>query len=103
MSEPIEQTDIDLLNLPLPDNDADAPTVRDYLIELLRTAWEQGEDFCKRPFGNSGWQYEIYAPMVKAGLIPGDLDADGYVENVDTRAADALMDKAIQALGGTDA
>jgi hypothetical protein len=88
-----------LLDLPLPANDADAPTVRDYLIALLREAWEQGENFCKRPFGNSGWQYEIYTPMVKAGLVPGTVDSDGELDDVDTRAADALMDEAIQALG----
>jgi hypothetical protein len=97
-------TDIDptakrLLDLPLDDNDAGAATVRDYLIELLRMFWSGGEDFVKRPFGNSGWQYEIYAPMVAAGLVKGALDEDGYVEDADTRAADALMDAAIQALG----
>lgn len=100
MPEPTEGSDAaKLLNLPLPSNDADAPTVRDYLIALLREAWEQGENFCKRPFGNSGWQYEIYAPMVKAGIVPGTIDSDGELDDCDTRAADALMDKAIQALG----
>ena len=88
-----------LLDLPLDDNDAGAATVRDYLIALLRHLWEGGEDFIKRPFGNSGWQYEIYGPMVAAGLINGSLDEDGYVDDADTRAADALMDAAIQALG----
>lgn len=88
-----------LLDLPLPDNDADAATVRDYLIALLRKLWAGGEDFIKRPFGNSGWQYEVYAPMVAAGLIDGKLDEDGWLEHADDRAADALMDAAIQALG----
>lgn len=88
-----------LLDLPLPANDADAATVREYLIEMLRTFWSGGEDFVKRPFGNSGWQYEIYGPMVAAGLVEGVLDEDGYVDDADTRAADALMDAAIQALG----
>lgn len=99
-------TDIDtnatqrLLDLPLDDNDAGAATVRDYLITLLRQLWNGGEDLIKRPFGNSGWQYEIYGPMVAAGLVNGTLDEDGYVDDADTRAADALMDAAIQALGG---
>lgn len=84
-----------LLSLPLPDNDAEAATVRDYLVALLLVTWEDGP---KRPFGNSGWHYDLYAPMVKAGLIPGELDSDGYVEDVDTRAADALVVEAIRAL-----
>lgn len=88
-----------LLDLPLPDNDAGAATVRDYLITLLRTLWSGGEDFIKRPFGNSGWQHDIYAPMVTAGLIDGKLDEDGWIDHVDSRAADGLMDEAIQALG----
>lgn len=87
-----------LLDLPLDPNDADAATVRHYLVELLRRAWEGGEDFCKRPFGNSGWQYDVYGPMVKAGLVDGELDEHGYLERVDSRAADALLDKAIRAL-----
>ncbi len=84
-----------LLDLPLPDNDAHAATVRDYLVALLLVTWENGP---KRPFGNSDWQYEIYTPMVKAGLIPGELDHEGYLEDVDTRAADALVVEAIRAL-----
>lgn len=89
-----------LLALPLGDNDAKAATVRDYLIELLRVVWREEEGFSgKRPFGNSGWAYEVYGPMVKAGFITGTLDEDGNVEDCDVRAADKLMDAAILALG----
>lgn len=98
MSEPTPEQ---LLALPLGENDANAATVRDYLIELLRVLWREEEGFSgKRPFGNSGWAYEVYAPMVTAGFIAGALDEDGYVEDCDVRAADKLMDAAILALGG---
>jgi hypothetical protein len=94
----------ELLNLPLDRNDADAATVRDYLIKLLAQVWAEGEGFSgKRPFGNSSWEYELYVPMIRAGLVTGRLDEDGYVDNVDQRAADALVAAAIQALGEVNA
>lgn len=96
-----EPTAEQLLALPLDQNDAGADTVRDYLIKLLRVLWREEEGFSgKRPFGNSGWVYEVYLPMVRAGFVTGKLDEDGYIEHVDSRAADALIDKAILALGG---
>lgn len=58
-------------------------TVRDYLHELLQTLWRETEDFSgKRPFGNSGWEFELYAPLIKSGHISGRLDEDGYVDKV---------------------
>lgn len=93
-----------LLALPLGPNDAQAATVRDYLIELLCVVWREDEAFSgKRPFGNSGWAHDIYVPMVKAGLITGTLDDDGYVEVCDIKAADQLIFAAIRALGAQPA
>jgi hypothetical protein len=46
-------------------------TVRDYLMALLRKLWDEGEEFSgKHPFGDSGWQYDLYASLADAGLIP---------------------------------
>lgn len=88
-----------LLGLPLPENDAGAATVAEYLAQLVRTVWRQGEGFSgKRPFGNSGWQYDLYTPMAAAGLVAGEFDTDGYLEQCDTAAADALVEAAITAL-----
>jgi hypothetical protein len=85
-----------VLDLELPANDSGAG----YLIELLRVLWREEEGFSgKRPFGNSGWVYEVYGPLVKAGWVEGEIDDEGYVAACDTRAADALMDEAIHALG----
>ncbi len=89
-----------LLDLPLRDNDAGAKTVRDYLLALLRELWVEEAGFSgKRPFGNSGWQYDIYVPMMEAGLIDGRLDEYGYVVEMDTEKADALLVSAIGELG----
>ena len=63
-------------------------TVRRYLLNLLLTLWVEGEGFNgKRPFGNSGWQFDLYAPLIRAGYIKGTLDTYGYVEDVDEKAA----------------
>lgn len=52
------------------DNDAEAETVRQYLGKLLEKAWTEGEDFSgKRPFGNSGWEYDLLNPLALAGMI----------------------------------
>lgn len=94
----------ELLDLPLADNDAEAGTVREYLVALLVTLWQEEEGFSgKRPFGNSSWQYDIYVPMITAGVVSGSLDEDGYVEECDTKAADAMILTAIGLLGDTSA
>lgn len=93
-----------VLDLEIGPNDANAATVRDYLIKLLKLVWEDGECFnAKRPFGNSSWAYELYQPLVKAGMVPGSLDEDGYLDEFDQPAADALIADAIRALGQTPA
>jgi len=54
-------------------------TVREYLRMLLMAVWNEGEGFSgKRPFGNSGWEGDIFDPLVKAGFIPGTIDPYGY-------------------------
>ena len=53
------------------DNDSGATPVRGYLIEFARQVWIHGEGFSgKRPFGNSGWEWEVYAALGAAGLVP---------------------------------
>jgi hypothetical protein len=39
--------------------------------------------------------------MIKAGIINGKLDEDGYVEEADTKAADEMILGAIRSLGGS--
>lgn len=72
-------------------------TVRDMLAELLTKVWEEAEGFSgKRPFGNSDWQTVVYGQLVKAGLLEGELDEDGYLESVDYGAGEELVVAAIK-------
>lgn len=94
-------TDAQVLALPMQQpNDANAATVRDYLVALLAELWREEQMFSgKRPFGNSGWQYDLYLPLIVAGFVPGVLDEDGYIDNVDDKRADAVIASAIRSLG----
>lgn len=91
------------LHVPMRENDAGASTIGEYLIKLLTVVWKSGEDAVHRPFGNSGWQWDVYEALIKAGLVKGTVtvDEDGQVEDVDTdpRAADELITEAIAELG----
>lgn len=87
---------MNILDLPMQQNDADAKTVRDYLKALLSRLWEQEESFSgKRPFGNSGWKADVEAALVRAGAVAGNLDSDGYVDSGD---CDKLIAAAIETL-----
>ena len=67
-------------------------TLREYFKNLLTTLWEEAEGFSgKRPFGNSGWQYDVYKALIKNDLIPGILDEYGFVEDIDTKKADDFI------------
>jgi hypothetical protein len=91
--------EVDVLGLSMPPNDADAKTVKDYLKALLTELWREQEGFSgKRPFGNSGWEYDMYPPLIKAGLVEGELDENGYVEDVNQAKAQKLIAEAIQRL-----
>lgn len=62
----------------------DGVTLKKYLENLLVTLWDEGEGFSgKRPFGNSGWDMDIIAALVKKGLVQGTIDDCGYVEDYD--------------------
>jgi len=101
MSEPTPQQ---VLDTPMIPNEADAATIRDYLIALLAKLWRDHAYFTgKRPFGTSGWECDLYAALIKAGHIEGSFDEDGYLDTSDDQAGDRLITAAIQALGGSDA
>lgn len=58
-------------------------TVRGYFRDLMTELWEQQEGFSgKRPFGNSGWEWDLYVPLAKAKFIDmGAIDEDGCFES----------------------
>jgi hypothetical protein len=75
------------------DSDAgESLSIRDYLYSLLHKLWSHGEGFSsKRPFGNSGWELDIYAALVAGGFVAGELDEDGYLEYCDNEEANKLV------------
>lgn len=88
-----------ILDVKMEANDSGATTIRGYLTALLLRLWEEGEGFSgKRPFGNSGWGYDLYQPLIKEGFIEGSLDEDGYIEECDDDAGFKLIKKAIKQL-----
>jgi len=87
-----------ILMAPMPPNDADAKTVKDYLKALLSELWREEEGFNgKRPFGNSGWQFDVYFALVRAHVIDGKIQ-DGDLIEVDQKHGDAMIQSAIAAL-----
>ena len=75
-------------------NDLDRTlTVREYFVELLATLWREADGFSgKRPFGNSGWNFEIEGALVESGKIPGKLEYGEYIadENPDPLIIEAI-------------
>lgn len=86
---PIDPAQLDAALGVMFDSDAgDGLTVREWLTDLLMTVWVEEEEFSgKRAWGNSGWQWDVYPPLVDAGFLPGTLDPDGYIGTLDTAAA----------------
>ena len=73
-------------------------TVRQYLHKLLQALWSDGEGFSgKRPFGNSGWEYDLYTPLIKSGLIKGEYSDEYGIENFDTKEARKYVHSLISA------
>ena len=67
-------------------------TIREFLEQLLTTVWIEEEGFSgKRPFGNSGWKQDVAVALIKAKVIDGELDEDGYIEDYDRQEFETLM------------
>jgi len=95
----------EILDIPMQARDIECATVREYLKKLLSTLWEEGEGFSgKRPFGNSGWELDLYLPLIKAGVVKGKLvddDEECWVEEFsdsEKKKANKLIFQAIDAL-----
>ena len=91
----VAMTPAEILNLPCKCC-GDEITIREYLRKLLVLLIREVDLFSgKRPFGNSGWIYELYEPLIRAGVVDGFIDGDGEVCRVDLDAADNLLLDAI--------
>lgn len=76
-------------------------SIHDYLIELLKTLWEEQDEFSgKRPFGNSGWDYDLIGCLIANHIIEGKLDEDGYVIEGDIHKGYATIQAYIESLRG---
>ena len=100
-SETIPTTPTEALSLTFHSGDLNQDiTVRGYLLRLLSDLWRKEESFNgKRPFGNSGWQWEVYGALIEAGYIPGELDEDGCILDVDEQAGEAFVLSLIDQMG----
>ena len=95
---------IDYAKIPMGKNDIGAKTIGEYFEKLLLTLWDEQEDFSgKRPFGNSGWEYDVYASLISAGVVDGSLDEEGYVSNVAYSAANDIVCEMIKQIFASDA
>lgn len=67
-------------------------TVAGYLCRLLRDLWAKTEEFnSKRPFGNSGWTWDLYIPLMENGFIPGEYDDEDEYWEFDEPQAEAFV------------
>lgn len=89
----------EILDFPLESNDANARTIREYLLSLLGELWADKEIFsAKRPFGNSEWELDIYYALADNHAVEGYVDEDGDLADFDIEHADELIANAICAL-----
>jgi hypothetical protein len=90
----------DILELKFYSNDLDIEiTFREYFKRLLLELWNEMDNFSgKRPFGNGGWEYDLYICLIKNKIIKGTFDEDGYLKTCDNSSADIIIKKAIKAL-----
>jgi hypothetical protein len=87
----------EILMIPMQDNGAHARTIGEYLKKLLLGVWEEGDGFDgKRPFGNSGWEGELYTALIQGGAITGEFDEDRYLDAYDEDAANRAIRDAIE-------
>lgn len=72
--------------------DVEGRTLRAVLKDLLSMVLLQGEQFNgKRPWGDSGWEWDIYRAMVVNGFINGTVDEDGDIYDIDNTKGDELL------------
>jgi hypothetical protein len=105
---PIPELIEQILVLPVPRWD-ERCTVRDYLLALLTAVWAGQADGKYGMTGSSDWRYDLYDPMLRAGLIRGWKDGygvgyreDGTLHHEDQVRANNLIAAAIRALHGEE-
>lgn len=90
-----------VLDAPIDDENSGARTLRGYFVALARSAWLDDNFSGKRPFGYSSWHFDVYAALIRAGLVDGRLDNDGFVDQIEAgqrQLADDLIMAALNEL-----
>lgn len=65
----------DVLNIKFNSNDLGEISIKGYLLSLLKELWVKKDRFSgKRPFGDGGWEYELYKVLVLNNVIKADID-----------------------------
>jgi hypothetical protein len=86
-------TDQEILDKKYHFNDAGANSLREYFKNLAYMVWQEEEGFSgKRPFGNSGWQYDVYKCLKEFGIVSEEQMQRGY------RELDEIVLRLIQAM-----
>lgn len=81
-----------LLDFRFNDGDLGDVSLREYFQELLIRIWDEGEDFRgKRPFGSSGWAWDLRRAVILAGAVPGVVENGTVVQLDDVDAADRII------------
>lgn len=90
-----------LLDLPVRESMHNAPgarTVREYLTALLEVAMTMHS-----PWGDSGWDIDLYQAFERGGFLEIEYFEDGYyVKGFDRGRAGELVQAAIDALGSSE-
>lgn len=88
----------EMLEIEVEDSEGDKCTIREYLQQLLLHLWDDPESFSgKKPFGDSGWEFDLYHALVKAKVVKGELDEDDNVEDIDDpKAAHKIIRELIE-------
>lgn len=89
------------LDLLVQTDDLEGPvTIREYLIALLATLWVEKDGFSgKRPFGNSGWHWDLYDALGRAGIVGQVVNGEVKLTNLDCQAAEKIILACIKRLG----
>lgn len=67
-------------------------SIRQYLVELARQCWVLEDGFSgKRPFGNSGWKYDVYSALAEGGFVTGTKDGAGDWTGIDRKKAESII------------
>jgi hypothetical protein len=95
-----ESVNIELMDKVLSTEINEGETIKEYLCGLLLTLWAEKEGFSgKRPFGDSGWNWDLIRALALNGLVEATFDEEGYIEtmdNIEEAKAEQMITNAIK-------